>query len=96
MEKKYEINLSISRISPFGLRILSLRRCTAACTVNLGSQGGQGVVGWEDGQSWGVDNVSEVKACCMLCVSGFVGVFWGWGVVWCCMQSLHSLLHGYR
>ncbi len=69
------MNLSISRINPVGLRILSLRGCTAACIVKVGFEGSRGVIGWVGGKSWGLDNESEVKACCMLCVSGFVGVF---------------------
>lgn len=70
------MDLSICRINPVGLRILSLCGCTATCIVKVGFEGSQGeVVGWVGGKSWGLDNGSEVKACCMLCVSGFVGFF---------------------
>lgn len=75
------MNLSIGRINPVGLRILSLRGCTATCIVNSGfegsSRGGAGILGWECGTRQGLDQWSEVKACCMLRVSGFVGAFLG-------------------
>lgn len=75
------MNLSIGRINPVGLRILSLRGCTATCIVNSGfegsSRGGAGILGWECGTRRGLDQWSEVKACCMLRVSGFVGAFLG-------------------
>lgn len=87
--------MSIHRINPVGLRILSLRGCTAACIVNLGFEGNRGGVGsWEGGKSWGLDNGSRIKACCMLYVSGSVGVS-SEGFDKCCMQYSHSLLHGY-
>lgn len=77
-QKKKEKNLSISRINPVGLRILSLRGCTAACIVKVGFEGScGGLVSRVGLKSWGLDNGSEVKACCMHCVSGFVGFFLG-------------------
>lgn len=79
------MNLSINRINPVGLRILSLRGCTAACIVKVGFEGSRGKVGWVE--VLGLDHESEVKACCMLCLSGYVGVFLGG----CCVV-LHALL----
>lgn len=38
------MKLSISRINPVGLRILSLRGCTAACIVKVGFEGRLGGV----------------------------------------------------
>lgn len=78
------MNLSISRINPVGLRILSLRGCTAACIVKVGFEGSWGgVVG---GRSWGLDNGSEVKACCMLRVRVRESFLGG-----CCVV-LHAIL----
>ena len=66
--------MSIHRINPVGLRILSLRGCTAACIVKLDLEGNRGRVGsWEGGKSWGLDNGSRMEACRMLYVSGSVG-----------------------
>lgn len=45
------MNLPISRINPVGLRILSLRGCTAACIVKVGFEGipgGSGLGRWEE------------------------------------------------
>ncbi len=47
--ERYEMNLSISRINPYGLRILSLRGCTAACTVKVGFE-----------RSWGRQSVLSI------------------------------------
>lgn len=38
------------RINPVGLRILSLRGCTAACIVKVNFEGSPGVLGWVDGK----------------------------------------------
>lgn len=84
MEEKYELNLSVNRFNPDGLRILSLRGCTAACIVNLVF--GE-VEGWEGGKGSVLDHGSAVEACCMLCV-WVCGIFLGE-----CYVVLHETLH---
>lgn len=84
VEEKYELNLSVNRLNPDGLRILSLRGCTAACIVNLVF--GE-VEGWEGGKGSVLDHGSAVEACCMLCV-WVCGIFLGE-----CYVVLHEPLY---